>query len=152
MFKTINTNVSAEIVEKKSKFIANVFYVETVEEAEEKVKEIKKKYFDARHNCFAYSVFTKDGIVNRFSDDGEPSGTAGGPMLNILNGKELTNLVVVVTRYFGGILLGTGGLIRAYTGATQEALGKLEDVYKDLGLEAKLVTLSDIITPAFTLL
>ena len=140
MFKTINTNVSAEIVEKKSKFIANVFYVETVEEAEEKVKEIKKKYFDARHNCFAYSVFTKDGIVNRFSDDGEPSVTAGGPMLNILNGKELTNLVVVVTRYFGGILLGTGGLIRAYTGATQEALGKLEDVYKDLGLEAKLVT------------
>ena len=105
MFKTINKNVSAEIVEKKSKFIANVFYVETVEEAEEKVKEIKKKYFDARHNCFAYSVFTKDGIVNRFSDDGEPSGTAGGPMLNILNGKELTNLVVVVTRYFGGILL-----------------------------------------------
>lgn len=140
MFKTINQNISAEIVEKKSKFIANVFYVETVEEAEEKVKEIKKKYFDARHNCFAYSVFTKDGIVNRFSDDGEPSGTAGGPMLNILIGKELTNLVVVVTRYFGGILLGTGGLIRAYTGATQEALGKLKDVYKDLGLEAKLVT------------
>ena len=140
MFKTINTNVSAEIVEKKSKFIANVFYVETVEEAEEKVKEIKKKYFDARHNCFAYSVFTKDGIVNRFSDDGEPSGTAGGPMLNILNGKELTNVVVIVTRYFGGILLGTGGLIRAYTGAAQEALGKLEDVYKDLGLEAKLIT------------
>lgn len=140
MFKTINTNVSAEIVEKKSKFIANVFYVETVEEAEEKVKEIKKKYFDARHNCFAYSVFTKDGIVNRFSDDGEPSGTAGGPMLNILNGKELTNIVVIVTRYFGGILLGTGGLIRAYTGATQEALGKLEEVYKDLGLEVKLIT------------
>ena len=140
MFKTINKNVSAEIVEKKSKFIANVFYVETVEEAEEKVKEIKKKYFDARHNCFAYSVFTKDGIVNRFSDDGEPSGTAGGPMLNILNGKELTNLVVIVTRYFGGILLGTGGLIRAYTGATQEALGMLEEVHKDLGLEAKLVT------------
>ena len=140
MFKTINKNVSAEIVEKKSKFIANVFYVETVEEAEEKVKEVKKKYFDARHNCFAYSVFTKDGIVNRFSDDGEPSGTAGGPMLNILNGKELTNLVVVVTRYFGGILLGTGGLIRAYTGATQEALGMVEEVHKDLGLEAKLIT------------
>lgn len=140
MFKTINENVSAEIVEKKSKFIANIFYVETQEEAEEKVKEIKKKYFDARHNCFAYSVFTKDGIVNRFSDDGEPSGTAGGPMLNILNGRELTNLVVIVTRYFGGILLGTGGLIRAYTGATQEALGKIEEVCKDLGLEAKLKT------------
>lgn len=145
MFKTINKNVSAEIVEKKSKFIANVFYVETVEEAEEKVKQIKKKYFDARHNCFAYSVFTKDGIVNRFSDDGEPSGTAGGPMINILNAKELTNLVVVVTRYFGGILLGTGGLIRAYTGVTQEALGQIEEVYKDLGLEAKLkITYPDL--------
>lgn len=140
MFKTINKNVSAEIVEKKSKFIANIFYVETQEEAEEKVKEIKKKYFDARHNCFAYSVFTKEGIVNRFSDDGEPSGTAGGPMLNILNGRELTNLVVVVTRYFGGILLGTGGLIRAYTGATQEALSQIEEVKKDLGLEAKFQT------------
>ena len=140
MFKTINQDASAEIVEKKSKFIANVFYVETVEEAEEKVKEIKKKYFDARHNCFAYSVFTKEGIVNRFSDDGEPSGTAGGPMLNILNGKELTNVVVIVTRYFGGILLGTGGLIRAYTGATQEALSKLKEVKKDLGLEVSLIT------------
>ena len=140
MFKTINENVSAEIVEKKSKFIANIFYVETVEEAEEKVKEIKKKYFDARHNCFAYSVFTKDGIVNRFSDDGEPSGTAGGPMLNILNSKELTNLVVIVTRYFGGILLGTGGLIRAYTGATQEALAQIKEVTKDLGLEVVLTT------------
>lgn len=140
MFKTITKNVSAEIVEKKSKFIANIFYVETQEEAEERVKEIKKKYFDARHNCFAYSVFTKEGIVNRFSDDGEPSGTAGGPMLNILNGRELTNLVVVVTRYFGGILLGTGGLIRAYTGATQEALSQIEEVKKDLGLEAKFKT------------
>lgn len=138
MFKTINKNVSAEIVEKKSKFIANVFYVETQEEAEEKVKEIKKKYFDARHNCYAYSVFTKDGIVNRFSDDGEPSGTAGSPMLNILNSKELTNLVVIVTRYFGGILLGTGGLVRAYTGAVQEALANVEEVTKDLGLEVKI--------------
>ena len=140
MFKTIVKYVQAEIVEKKSKFIANIFYVETVEEAEEKVKEIKKKYFDARHNCFAYSVFTKDGIVNRFSDDGEPSGTAGGPMLNILNSKELTNLVVIVTRYFGGILLGTGGLIRAYTGATQEALAQIKEVTKDLGLEVVLTT------------
>ncbi len=140
MFKTINQNISAEIVEKKSKFIANVFYVETVEEAEEKVKEIKKKYFDARHNCYAFSVFTKEGIVNRFSDDGEPSGTAGSPMLNILNSKGLTNLVVIVTRYFGGILLGTGGLVRAYTGALQEALGQIKEVYKDLGLEAKLQT------------
>ena len=140
MFKTISQNTQAEIVEKKSKFIANIFYVETVEEAENIVKEIKKKYFDARHNCFAYSIFTRDGVVNRFSDDGEPSGTAGAPMLNILNGKELTNVVVIVTRYFGGILLGTGGLIRAYTGATQEALSKVKEVKKDLGLEVVLKT------------
>ncbi len=138
MFKTIlEKEVQAEIVEKKSRFIANIFYIETVEEAEEKIKKIKKKYFDARHNCFAYSIFSKDGIINRFSDDGEPSGTAGSPMLNILNSRELTNVLVVVTRYFGGILLGTGGLVRAYTGATQEALNKTTLIHKELGIEAK---------------
>ena len=81
MFKTIKEDTSAEIVEKKSRFIANVFYIENVEEAEEKIKEIKKKYFDARHNCFAYRIATESKIVERFSDDGEPSGTAGAPML-----------------------------------------------------------------------
>ena len=114
MFKTINENVSGEILEKKSKFIANVFYIETVEEAENIIKEIKKKHILARHNCYAFSVMTKDGIINRFSDDGEPSGTAGSPMLNIITSKNLTNILVVVTRYFGGTLLGTGGLVRAY--------------------------------------
>ncbi len=137
MFKTISENVSAEIIEKKSKFIANLFYIETVEEAEEKIKEIKKKYFDARHNCFAYSIFSKEGIINRFSDDGEPSGTAGAPMLNILNSQNLCNVLVVVTRYFGGILLGTGGLVRAYTGAMQEALNNVSQIEKELGLEVK---------------
>ena len=123
MFKTLeNKECYAEIVEKKSKFIASVFYVESVEEAEEKVKEVKKRYFDARHNCFAYRIATKDGFTERFSDDGEPSGTAGGPMLTTLSGRNLANVVVVVTRYFGGILLGTGGLIRAYTIALQMAL------------------------------
>lgn len=136
MFKTIlDKEIQAEIVEKKSKFIANVFYVETVEEAEQKIKEVKKKYYDARHNCFAYSIFSKDGIVNRFSDDGEPSGTAGAPMLNILNSRNLSNILVVVTRYFGGILLGTGGLLRAYTGAVQEALQNATEVERTLGLE-----------------
>lgn len=144
MFKTISENTTAEIVEKKSKFIANVFYIETIEEAEKKVKEIKKKYFAARHNCFAYSIFTKEGIINRFSDDGEPSGTAGAPMLNILTSKNLSNCLVVVTRYFGGILLGTGGLVRAYTGAMQEALSKVIEINKDIGIEVKLeVTYSD---------
>lgn len=138
MFKTIKEDASAEIVEKKSKFIANIFYVESQEEAEEKIKMISKKYFDARHNCYAYSIFTKNGIVNKFSDDGEPSGTAGAPMLNILTSKGITNILVVVTRYFGGILLGTGGLVRAYTGATQEALEKTEEIEKDLGIEVKI--------------
>lgn len=139
MFKTILENqVQAEIVEKKSKFIANVFYVETQKEAEERIKEVKKQYYDARHNCFAYSVFTKDGIIERFSDDGEPSGTAGAPILNILSSQNLRNVVVIVTRYFGGILLGTGGLLRAYTGATMEALKKVEIIEKYLGLEINI--------------
>lgn len=137
MFKTIDKNVSAEIVEKKSKFIANIFYIESVCEAEEKIKDIKRNNFDARHNCYAFSVYTKEGIINRFSDDGEPSGTAGAPMLNILNSKQLTNVLVVVTRYFGGILLGTGGLVRAYTGAMQEALKDIIEIEKDLGLEVE---------------
>ena len=138
MFKTIKENSIAEIVEKKSKFIASIFHIESVEEAEEKIKELKKKYFDARHNCFAFSVYTKEGVVNRFSDDGEPSGTAGAPMLNVLISKGLTNILVVVSRFFGGILLGTGGLVRAYTTATIEALEKTVEITQDLGLEVKI--------------
>lgn len=139
MFKTLETKeIQAEVVEKKSKFIANIFYVESIEEAEERIKETKKKYFDARHNCFAYRVATKEGIVERFSDDGEPSGTAGGPMLTTLNGQNLANIVVIVTRYFGGILLGVGGLIRAYTLALQEALNKVPLKNMELGVSAKI--------------
>ena len=126
MYKTIKENSTAEIVEKKSKFIANVFYVESQEEANKCLEEIRKKYFDARHNCFAYSVLAEEGIVNRFSDDGEPSGTAGSPMLNILNSNNITNTLVVVTRYFGGILLGTGGLVRAYSDAAKKAIDSIE--------------------------
>ena len=126
MYKTIKENSTAEIVEKKSKFIANVFYVESQEEANKCLEEIRKKYFDARHNCFAYSVLAEEGIVNRFSDDGEPSGTAGSPMLNILNSNNITNILVVVTRYFGGILLGTGGLVRAYSDAAKKAIDSIE--------------------------
>ena len=105
MFKTIEENVSCEIVEKKSRFIADIFYVENRQEAENKIKDVKKKYYDAKHHCFAYSIFTENGRLDRFSDDGEPSGTAGSPMLNILITNNLCNVLVVVTRYFGGILL-----------------------------------------------
>ena len=140
MFKTISNNTQAEVVEKKSKFIANLYYVETKEQAENYINEIKKKYHDARHNCYAYSVFSEDGLINKFSDDGEPSGTAGGPMLNILTSNEITNCLVIVTRYFGGILLGTGGLVRAYSEATTEAINKAEIIKKDYGLEVSFST------------
>ena len=131
MFNTIKENVSAEIVEKKSKFIANLFYVETIEDVENRLKEIRKKYYDAKHNCFAFRL-DKDNI-SRFSDDGEPSGTAGSPMLNILEGRNLSNVLVIVTRYFGGILLGTGGLVRAYSDATIKAIENANIVSKVFG-------------------
>lgn len=137
MFKTIADDATAEITEKKSKFIAHAFYVESVEEAESKINQIKKKYYDARHNCFAYSIYTENGNVDRFSDDGEPSGTAGAPMLNILNSQKLSNIVVIVTRYFGGILLGTGGLVRAYSDSAKKAIEGAKQVEKDLGLITK---------------
>ena len=139
MLKTIKENTSSEIVEKKSKFIANLFYVQSQEEAEEKIKEIRKKYHDARHNCYAYSIMTKEGIINKMSDDGEPSGTAGNPMLNIILKKELINVLVIVTRYFGGILLGTGGLVRAYSYATLEAIEKAEFVIEQIGYELEII-------------
>ena len=139
MQKTIKENTSCEIIEKKSKFIANLFYVQSQEEAEEKIKEIKKKYHDARHNCYAYSIMTNAGIINKMSDDGEPSGTAGSPMLNILLKKELINVLVVVTRYFGGILLGTGGLVRAYSEATLLAIEKAQFVIEENGYEMEMI-------------
>lgn len=137
-FITILKDESAEIVEKKSKFIADVFHVENIEEAEEKIKAIKKKYYDAKHNCVAYRVVKNEQVVEKSSDDGEPSGTAGGPMLNILQKNNLCNIVVVVTRYFGGILLGTGGLVRAYSDATQKAIEKCIKVYKVEGIEVQV--------------
>ena len=137
-FITIKKDEMAEIVEKKSKFIANIVKIETQKEAEEKIKEIKKKYYDAKHNCIAYRVYELENLIEKSSDDGEPSGTAGGPMLNILRNQELGNILVVVTRYFGGILLGTGGLVRAYSEATLEALKKAEKVKRVLGIEIQV--------------
>ena len=121
-FVTIKGHVETEIVEKKSKFIANMFYIENAQEAEEIIKKTKKKYFDARHNCIAYRVIENERLIERSSDDGEPSGTAGAPMLNILQKNNLVNVLIIVTRYFGGILLGTGGLVRAYSSSLQKAI------------------------------
>ena len=137
MFCTVLNSAGAEIIEKKSRFICGVFHVESVEEAESVLDEVRRNYHDARHNCFAYRL--ADGDVSRASDDGEPSGTAGIPMLNILVGRNLSNVLVVVTRYFGGILLGTGGLVRAYSLATTEALDRAEFVQQDIGLEVSFI-------------
>ncbi len=175
MFCTIKEQVTAKIEIKKSKFIANIFQVNDRNEAEKIIKEITKKYYDARHNCYAYIInekindtniekginnktennenlqyienFFKNNKVNfkedkiqkiqKFSDDGEPSGTAGAPILDILKNKNLSNVLVIVTRYFGGILLGTGGLVKAYTDATNEALEKAEIVKKEYGKKYK---------------
>lgn len=137
-FITILADEMAEVVEKKSKFIANIFHVESVEEAEDKIKIIKRKYHDARHNCVAYRIVENGKVIEKSSDDGEPSGTAGGPMLNILQKNNLGNIVVMVTRYFGGILLGTGGLVRAYSDATQKAIEKCIKIYKIDGIEIQI--------------
>ena len=108
-----------EFVEKKSRFIGRVWPVETEAEALEKIQEMKKQHYDATHNCWAYVI--KDGPM-RFSDDGEPGGTAGNPMMQVLQRENLYNVVCVVTRYFGGILLGAGGLVRAYTKGAKIAI------------------------------
>jgi uncharacterized YigZ family protein len=120
-FKTILNSGTSEIVEKKSRFIANVMPIKTEDEARAFIDSIKKKYYDARHNVFAYQIGEKNEL-QRFSDDGEPQGTAGMPVLTVLSGEDVKNAVIVVTRYFGGTLLGTGGLVRAYTKAAKEAL------------------------------
>jgi len=135
-FVTIKGKTSVEITEKKSKFIANLFYVENKSEAEDIIKEIKKKYHDARHNCVAYRVYDNEDIIEKSSDDGEPSGTAGAPMLEILKKNNLCNVLVIVTRYFGGILLGTGGLVRAYSDSTMKAIENSSKVVKCKGIEA----------------
>lgn len=124
-YNTIEGIASGEIVEKKSRFIATVIHVESEEEANARIEELKKKYWDARHNCYAF-ILGKGSETMRFSDDGEPSGTAGKPILEVLKGRELTNTLVVVTRYFGGVLLGTGGLVRAYTDSTIEGLSNAD--------------------------
>lgn len=120
-YKTVFSDGVGQIVEKKSRFIATVRHVETKEEAEEFLAEMKKKYWDATHNCFACIIGEKGEYV-RSSDDGEPGGTAGRPMLDVLLKEEIKNAAVVVTRYFGGTLLGTGGLVRAYQQAVKEGL------------------------------
>lgn len=135
-FYTIDSSATAEIIEKKSRFIANAYNVESKEEAEEKIKQIKKKYYDAKHNCFAFSIIEENNVILKSSDDAEPSGTAGEPILNVIKKNNLKNILIVVTRYFGGILLGTGGLTRAYSNAASRVIEKCNIIKEEKGLEA----------------
>ena len=109
----------SEFVEKRSRFISHIWPVESEEQAQQYIKEMKARYYDARHNCWCYRI---GHAVARYSDDGEPQGTAGQPMLKVLEREEVTNACCVVTRYFGGILLGAGGLTRAYSKGAKDAL------------------------------
>lgn len=131
-YKTIYCGGEGEIIEKKSRFIATVRLVENEQEALNFIEEMRKKYWNATHNCFAY-VIGENRETIRCSDDGEPSGTAGKPMLDVLLGEGMYNTAVVVTRYFGGTLLGTGGLVRAYSKAVQEGLLQSDVIEKQYG-------------------
>lgn len=131
-YKTVHVGGEAEIIEKKSRFIATVRPVKSEEEAIDFIESLKKKYWNATHNCFAY-VIGEYFQIQRCSDDGEPSGTAGKPMLDVLLGEEIHDVAVVVTRYFGGTLLGTGGLVRAYQSSTKAGLEASKVITKKHG-------------------
>ena len=146
-YKTVKKDAFAEIEIKKSKFIAHIAEVKSEEEAEALIKMTKKRYYDASHSCSAY-ILNSDKGIRHSSDDGEPSGTAGKPILDVISGAGLSDVIVIVTRYFGGTELGTGGLVRAYSGATAEVLknsvivevtpAKLTEFVIDYGLLPKL--------------
>lgn len=138
-YSTIIESGIGEIIEKKSRFIGCIRHVETEEEADAFVTEMKKKHYDARHNCYAYSIGEQQPLL-RFSDDGEPGGTAGKPILEVIAGKKLCNVCIVVTRYFGGTLLGTGGLVRAYTEAAKACIEATEIVHKCLVVPMQIIT------------
>lgn len=138
-YKIIYQGGEGEIVEKKSRFIATVASVGTEEEALSFIEAMRKKYWDARHNCFAYVIGDRNELA-RCSDDGEPQGTAGKPMLDVLLGEEIHNAAVVVTRYFGGVLLGTGGLVRAYSGAVKAGLASSVIITRKQGIKLEINT------------
>lgn len=138
-YKAVYQGGEGEIVEKKSRFIATVIPAGSEEEVLAFIESVRKKYWDARHHCFAYVIGERNEL-QRCSDDGEPSGTAGKPMLEVLLGEEIHNVAVAVTRYFGGTLLGTGGLVRAYSAATKQGLASSVIITKILGVKLCIST------------
>lgn len=155
-YKTVAKNIIVEHIVNKSRFIANIAPVSTEEEAKQFLDKIKKEYYDARHNCYAY-ILKENGGRMKSSDDGEPSGTAGRPILEVLEKNEITDAIIVVTRYFGGILLGAGGLVRAYSTAASSAVKNCELInmqlcdiisvkvgYKDADIIKNMIDRSDV--------
>jgi len=138
-YKIIYKSGTGEIVEKKSRFIANVYNIENEEQVSSYINAVKKKYWDARHNCFAF-VLGDNNEIQRCSDDGEPSGTAGKPILDVILRSEIQNCLIIVTRYFGGTLLGTGGLVRAYGQVSKISLENSTILEKKVGNILKVVT------------
>lgn len=137
--KIVYKSGNGEIIEKKSRFIANVYNIENEEEVSSYINAVKKQYWDAKHNCYAF-VLGNNNQIQRCSDDGEPSGTAGKPILEVILGSELQNCLIIVTRYFGGTLLGTGGLVRAYGQAAKECLLNSVILEKKYGTILKIDT------------
>lgn len=145
-FKVVKSAGEGEIIEKKSRFIAHVMPVNSEQEASDFIEKTKKKYWDARHNCSAF-VIGQNNELTRCSDDGEPSGTAGRPMLEVLLGEGIHNVCVVVTRYFGGVLLGTGGLVRAYQAAVKEGLQACSVATVHVGIKYQIIIEYTDLTP-----
>ena len=138
MYKTILKDAKAEIEIKKSIFIGHAFFVKSEEEALEILGRVKEEHRSATHNCHAY-IIGEDGLTQRYSDDGEPSGTAGIPMLEVLKKEDMRNVLVIVTRYFGGTKLGAGGLVRAYTDAVVKALDEAKRVVRKNFTRTKII-------------
>ena len=130
-YRTVKEWAQGEITEKKSRFICDLYHIESEQEIKDLVEALKKKHYQARHVCHA-AILGDEGDILKYSDDGEPGGTAGRPMLDILSGKQLTYTLACVTRYFGGVLLGTGGLVRAYSDALEAAIDNAEIITKQL--------------------
>lgn len=138
-YKIIYQGGEGEIIEKKSRFIASCIPVKSEEEALGLIEAVRKKYWDARHHCYAYVLGERNELM-RCSDDGEPQGTAGKPMLDVLLGAGVHDALVIVTRYFGGVLLGTGGLVRAYSGAARAGLSSSVIITKKYGVKLEIRT------------
>lgn len=126
-YRTIEERAEGAYTEKKSRFLGEVIPVSSMQEAQEEIARVRKQYYDARHHCYAW-ILGEDGSQKKAADDGEPGGTAGMPILRVLEGAGVTNVLCIVTRYFGGTLLGTGGLVRSYTTAAQDALAHAQIV------------------------